>query len=82
MAQRGLKEIGGKGLFIKELEVPCWKAVRISLYIRSKTCPRFCRRGFALPFIGFREDVRDVLLGCPGGLIISVFKVEAAGAPA
>ena len=63
-----LKEIGGKGLFIKELEVAMMEG-RADLAVHSvKDLPAFLPEGFALPFIGFRDDVRDVLLGCPGGL--------------
>ena len=33
-----LKEIGGKGLFIKELEAAMMEGMRILLFIPSKTC--------------------------------------------
>lgn len=63
-----LKEIGGKGLFIKELEVAMLEG-RADLAVHSvKDLPAFLPEGFSLPFIGFRDDVRDVLLGCPGGI--------------
>ena len=63
-----LKEIGGKGLFIKELEVAMLEG-RADLAVHSvKDLPAFLPEGFSLPLIGFREDVRDVLLGSPGGI--------------
>ena len=63
-----LKEIGGKGLFIKELEVAMLDG-RADLAVHSvKDLPAQLPEGFSLPFIGFREDVRDVLLGGPGGI--------------
>ena len=63
-----LKEIGGKGLFIKELEVAMLEG-RADLAVHSvKDLPAFLPEGFSLPLIGFRDDVRDVLLGCSGGI--------------
>ena len=64
-----LKEIGGKGLFIKELEVAMLEG-RADLAVHSVIdLPAFVPEGFSLPLIGFREDVRDVLLGSPVVLI-------------
>lgn len=61
-----LKEIGGKGLFIKELEVAMLEG-RADLAVHSvKDLPAHLPEGFSLPFIGFRDDVRDVLVGGPG----------------
>ena len=63
-----LKEIGGKGLFIKELEVAMLEG-RADLAVHSvKDLPAQIPEGFSLPLIGFRDDVRDVLLGSPNGL--------------
>ena len=63
-----LKEIGGKGLFIKELEVAMLEG-RADLAVHSvKDLPAHLPEGFSLPFIGFRDDVRDVLVGGPGNV--------------
>ncbi|MBL6814458.1 MAG: hydroxymethylbilane synthase [Pseudomonadales bacterium] len=63
-----LKEIGGKGLFIKELEVAMLEG-RADLAVHSvKDLPAHLPAGFSLPLIGYRDDVRDVLLGEPEGL--------------
>ena len=61
-----LKEIGGKGLFIKELEVAMLEG-KADLAVHSvKDLPAHLPDGFSLPLIGFRDDVRDVLVGGPG----------------
>ena len=63
-----LKEIGGKGLFIKELEVAMLEG-RADLAVHSvKDLPAHLPKGFSLPLIGYRDDVRDVLLGEPEGV--------------
>ena len=63
-----LKEIGGKGLFIKELEVAMMEG-HADLAVHSvKDLPAQLPEGFSLPLIGYRDDVRDVLLGHPQGL--------------
>ncbi len=63
-----LKEIGGKGLFIKELEVAMLEG-KADLAVHSvKDLPAHLPEGFSLPVIGFRDDVRDVLVGAPGGI--------------
>ena len=63
-----LKEIGGKGLFIKELEAAMMEG-RADLAVHSvKDLPAQLPNGFSLPLIGYRADVRDVLLGHPHGL--------------
>ena len=63
-----LKEIGGKGLFIKELEVAMLEG-RADLAVHSvKDLPAHLPEGFSLPLIGYRDDVRDVLLGEPEGV--------------
>ena len=66
--QAPLKEIGGKGLFIKELELAMLDG-RADLAVHSvKDLPAHLPEVFDLPLIGFREDVRDVLLSKAGGL--------------
>ena len=63
-----LKEIGGKGLFIKELEVAMLEG-RADLAVHSvKDLPAHLPKGFSLPLIGYRDDGRDVLLGEPEGV--------------
>ena len=63
-----LKEIGGKGLFIKELEAAMMEG-HADLAVHSvKDLPVHLPNGFSLPLIGYRADVRDVLLGHPHGL--------------
>jgi porphobilinogen deaminase len=46
---RALSKVGGKGLFVKELEVGWKKAVPIWRCIPSKTCPWICPRALAWP---------------------------------
>jgi hydroxymethylbilane synthase len=61
-----LKEIGGKGLFIKELEMAMLEG-RADLAVHSvKDLPAYLPDGFSLPLIGFRDDVRDALIGADG----------------
>ena len=63
-----LKEIGGKGRFIKELEVAMLEG-RADLAVHAvKDLPAHLPEGFSLPLIGYRDDVRDVLLGEPEGV--------------
>ena len=70
-----LADIGGKGLFIKELEVAMADG-RADLAVHSlKDVPMDLAEGFALPAISRREDPRDAfvsnhyldLAGLPGG---------------
>jgi hydroxymethylbilane synthase len=72
---RPLADIGGKGLFIKELEVAMADG-RADLAVHSlKDVPMEMPEGFVLPAIGAREDPRDAfvsnhylgLAGLPGG---------------
>ena len=61
-----LSEVGGKGLFIKELEEAMLDG-RADIAVHSmKDVPALLPDGFALPLIGFRADVRDALV-VPGG---------------
>jgi hydroxymethylbilane synthase len=57
-----LSEIGGKGLFIKELEAAIVDG-RADVAVHSmKDVPAELPDGFALPAIGYRQEVRDVLV--------------------
>ena len=63
-----LSEIGGKGLFIKELEVAILDG-RADMAVHSvKDLPAVMPDGFSLPLIAFRDDVRDVLVSSKGPL--------------
>ena len=66
--QSPLSEIGGKGLFIKELEV-AMNDGRADIAVHSvKDLPAQLPEGFVLPVLAFRDEVNDVLVGAPGGL--------------
>ena len=57
-----LSEVGGKGLFIKELEEAMLDG-RADVAVHSmKDVPAGLPEGFALPLIGFRADARDALV--------------------
>lgn len=57
-----LSEVGGKGLFIKALEDALQEG-RADIAVHSmKDVPAELPDGFALPVIGYREDVRDALV--------------------
>jgi hydroxymethylbilane synthase len=57
-----LSEIGGKGLFVKELEAAMMEN-RADLAVHSmKDVPAQLPDGFVLPVIAFRADVRDALV--------------------
>jgi len=59
-----LHEIGGKGLFIKELEQALVEG-RADIAVHSvKDIPALIPSGFCLPVLGFRESYRDILVGC------------------
>ncbi len=61
-----LAQIGGKGLFIKELEAAVADG-RADLAVHSvKDVPARLPDGFAMPAIGFREDPRDALVSAAG----------------
>jgi hydroxymethylbilane synthase len=61
-----LSQVGGKGLFIKELEEAMIDG-RADVAVHSmKDVPAELPDGFALPLIGYRADVRDALV-VPGG---------------
>lgn len=57
-----LSEVGGKGLFIKELEEAMLDG-RADVAVHSmKDVPAVLPEGFSLPLIGYRADVRDALV--------------------
>lgn len=59
-----LHEIGGKGLFIKELEQALLEG-RADIAVHSvKDIPAIIPKGFCLPILGFRDSCRDILVGC------------------
>ena len=61
-----LSQVGGKGLFIKELE-EAMLAGRADIAVHSmKDVPAILPEGFALPLIGYRADVRDALVSPTG----------------
>ena len=63
-----LHEVGGKGLFVKELEQAMLDG-RADLAVHSvKDLPAQLPPGFALPVIAYRADVRDVLVTGLGDL--------------
>ncbi|MBI1894535.1 MAG: hydroxymethylbilane synthase, partial [Candidatus Rokubacteria bacterium] len=68
-AQADLRQIGGKGLFVKEIE-EALLAGTIDLAVHSlKDLPAEIPRGLALAAFTEREDPRDVLISRePGGL--------------
>ncbi len=62
--QSPLSEIGGKGLFVKELEQAMLDG-RADIAVHSvKDLPAVMPDGFALPVVGFRDDIHDVVVGC------------------
>ena len=63
-----LSEVGGKGLFIKELE-QAMLSDRADIAVHSmKDLPAVLPPEFILPVIAFRADQRDVLVSPLGGL--------------
>jgi len=63
-----LAEVGGKGLFVKELEVAMMEG-RADIAVHSvKDLPAQMPDGFALPVLAFRAEVEDVLVSPKGGL--------------
>lgn len=64
-----LSEVGGKGLFIKELEEAMLDR-RADVAVHSmKDVPAHLPGGFALPLIGYRADVRDALVTLSGATL-------------
>jgi hydroxymethylbilane synthase len=63
-----LSEVGGKGLFVKELEVAMLEG-RADIAVHSvKDLPVEMPAGFSLPVLAFRADVEDVLVSPMGDL--------------
>lgn len=58
-----LSDLGGKGLFVKELETAMLAGTADIAVHSVKDLPATIPSGFALPVIGFREQVNDVLVG-------------------
>ncbi|HEV7255191.1 MAG TPA: hydroxymethylbilane synthase [Mesorhizobium sp.] len=60
---RPLSELGGKGLFTKEIE-EALSSGRVDVAVHSsKDMPTLLPEGLAMPFFLPREDVRDVFIG-------------------
>lgn len=76
-----LSEVGGKGLFIKELEQALLDG-RAHLAVHSmKDVPARIPDGFVLPAVGFRDDVRDALVsrgGVPFGELPAGARIGSA----
>ncbi len=63
-AHRPLREIGGKGVFVKALEVALLEK-RADLAVHSlKDVPSRLAPQFTLAAIGWRDDARDALISC------------------
>ena len=63
-----LSEVGGKGLFVKELE-QAMRLGRADIAVHSvKDLPAELPEGFILPVIGFRADQHDVLVSTKGDI--------------
>src|SRR5271170_5397385 len=72
MATAALAEVGGKGLFIKELE-QALRDSRIDLAVHSmKDLPAQLASGFRIAAVPERADPRDALLSCAGGSIATL----------
>ena len=63
-----LTEVGGKGLFIKELEAAMLDGRADAAVHSMKDLPAEVPDGFAIGCIAFREDPRDVLVGTDNGV--------------
>ena len=73
-----LAAIGGKGLFIKELEVSLVRGDADLAVHSMKDLPAVLDPGFALAAIGFRDDVRDAWLS-PNGAFQSIASGASVG---
>jgi len=67
-----LSEIGGKGLFIKELETAMSDGGADLAVHSMKDVPANLPDGFALPVIGYRDEVRDVLVSPKFGSVATL----------
>lgn len=63
-----LREIGGKGLFIKELESALLSGEAHLAVHSLKDLPAIIPVEFTLGAVGYRADVHDVLVGVSGGI--------------
>jgi hydroxymethylbilane synthase len=69
MAQASLTQIGGKGIFVKELEVALLEE-KIDLAVHSvKDVPTDVTRGLHFPAVCRRDDVRDCLISHKGSTL-------------
>lgn len=67
-----LAQVGGKGLFIKELENALADG-RADIAVHSvKDVPVQLPPGFAMPILGFRDDVRDALVSTSGAGLLAL----------
>ena len=63
-----LSEVGGKGLFINELEAALARGDADLAVHSMKDVPAVLDGQFAMPVIGYRQDVRDAWVSPQGGL--------------
>ena len=63
-----LSEVGGKGLFVKELEAAMLEDKADIAVHSMKDVPAILPEGFELPVIAFRDAVEDVLISRSGSL--------------
>ena len=63
-----LSEVGGKGLFINELEAALARGDADLAVHSMKDLPAVLDGKFAMPVIGYRQDVRDAWVSPQGGL--------------
>jgi len=74
-----LSQVGGKGLFIKELE-EAMLAGRAHIAVHSmKDVPAILPEGFVLPLIGYRADVRDALVTPTGAGLMDLKEGAVVG---
>ncbi|HEY5645085.1 MAG TPA: hydroxymethylbilane synthase [Pseudomonadales bacterium] len=64
-----LSQVGGKGLFIKELEEAILDGRADAAVHSMKDVPAELPEAFALPLVGYRADVRDALV-VPSGMTL------------
>ena len=74
-----LSEVGGKGLFIKELEQAMMDDAADLAVHSMKDVPADLPAGFVLPVIAFRDDVRDGLVSRHGGGLDALEKGAVVG---
>ena len=67
-----LSELGGKGLFIKELEQALLDGAADLAVHTVKDVPAQLPEEFVLPVLGFRDDARDTLVSRTGGSLASL----------